>query len=90
MLAVDFIQWAETVVVPLSVALIVGVPSYLTALKVLRENRDQHGAAGDRLETLSSAVHHLRSDIGHLDDKVDRFIHRTETWRDTVDAEDRM
>jgi hypothetical protein len=89
-LAVDFLPWAEAVVVPLSVALIVGVPSYLTALKVLRENRSQHGDAGDRLDAVHNEVSHLRSAIGHLDDKVDRFIHRTETWRDTVDADDRL
>ncbi len=90
MLAVDFLPWAEAVVVPLSVALIVGTPAYLTALKVLRENRYQHGDNGHRLDSLSSEVQHLRSDIGELDDKLGRFINRTETWRDTVDADDRL
>jgi hypothetical protein len=81
-LAFDAIQWVEAIIAPLMVALIVGLPAYLTARRNIRENRSQHGDNGDKLDLVRSEVSALRDDLGNLSDRVDRFVHRTEDWRD--------
>lgn len=87
MILAQVLQWIESLVVPIVVAIIVGAPSYMTARKVLRENRDQHGDNGEKLEAVQAEVAQVRRDVGGLSDKVDRFIYRTEAWRDHLEEE---
>jgi hypothetical protein len=85
MLAFNALPWLDTVVVPLLVALVVGIPSLLAAQRMIEENRSQHGNNGDRLEKVHRDVNSLKGEITNLSEKMDRFVNRTESWRDHVD-----
>lgn len=85
MLAFNALPWLDTLVVPLLVALVVGLPSLLAAQRMIKENRSQHGDNGHRLERVHKDVNSLKSEITDLSEKMDRFVNRTEAWRDHVD-----
>lgn len=87
MLATNFIQWGEKVVVPLTVALIVGGPATIAAIKTMRENRSQHGDNANALASVKEKVDNLDTKVDNMSSKLDMFIGRTEDWRGYVEEE---
>ena len=87
MLATNFIQWGEKVVVPLTVALIVGGPATIAAIKTMRENRSQHGDNANALNSVKEKVDNLDTKVDSMSSKLDMFIGRTEDWRGYVEEE---
>jgi hypothetical protein len=87
MLAVDFLTWGATIIVPLAAAALAAAPGLLAARKMLQENRSQHGDNGGRLDVVANEVRDLSTQVGAISDKMDRFIYRTEAWRDHVEEE---
>lgn len=87
MLATTFIVWGEKVIVPLTVALIVGGPATIAAIKTMRENRSQHGDNANALNSVKEKVEKLDTKVDSMSSKLDMFIGRTEDWRGYVEEE---
>ena len=85
--AATFIEWGEKVVVPLTVALIVGGPATIAAIKTMRENRTQHGDNATALASVKEKVENLDGKVDTMSSKLDMFIGRTEDWRGYVEEE---